>query len=239
LLSLDFETTGLDFDKDRVIEYGLVAWDVELRQPVRLMGNLVKPERNFTQEEWAAAEAVHHIGMGTVNRYGMPEHIALAILLTWYETADYIVAHNGVFFDKPMLERWATRYPELKMPKRPWIDTRVDLPVPLSGKLVYLAADHGFINPFPHRALFDAMTCLRIIDNYDVPTVIERSRLPNVLVQGLVSYEDREKAKARGYGWQDYRGKKCWVRTLKDPEVGREQAEAPFKVVVLEVQKPC
>ena len=235
ILAIDTETTGLNFTLDRIIELGLAMWDVEARQAVRLLGHFIKPEVEFTQEQWAETEAVHGISIASVNRYGMPEDMAFKQLCTWWATADYLVGHNAIAFDKPMIDAWAARH-GTGMAKKPWIDTRVDLPRPLSGRLIHLAAEHNFLNPYPHRALFDALTCLKILDLYDIPTVIERSKLPNVLVEAVVSFNDKDLAKNRGYQWNDWKGKKRWVRNLKDPEVAKEQAEAGFPVRVLEVQ---
>lgn len=237
ILSLDTETTGLDFEKDRIVELGLAMWSVEDRQPVRLLGHMVKPEIDINPLHWAEAEKIHGISQESVNRYGMPENLAFKQLCTWWGTADYLVGHNALMFDLPMINAWAARH-GCTMVKKPWIDTRVDLPRPLSGRLIHLAAEHNFLNPFSHRALFDALTCMKILDCYDIPTVIERSRMPNVIVEAQVSFADKDLAKNRGYQWNDYKGKKRWIRTFKDGEVGLEQREAGFKVVVLEVCPP-
>lgn len=233
LLGLDFESSGLDFEKDRIIEVGMVMWDSELHQPTRLEGFLVRPKDDIDPKHWAEAEKIHGIAWETVDQYGMPEDRALTLVETWLTTAEVVIAHNGKIFDEPMLAAWAARY-KRTMPKRLWIDTRTDLPRPLTGKLMYLAAEHGFLNPFSHRAVFDAMTMMKILDCYDIPTVIERAKIPSIMVQALVTYENRDKAKERGYQWMRWHGQKeRWVRQIKDHEVAGEQAEAPFKILVL------
>jgi DNA polymerase-3 subunit epsilon len=233
LLALDFETSGLSLAEDRVIEVGMVIYDIELKQSVRHYGFLVKPDTDIDPKHWAEAEKIHGIAWDTVNQYGMPDPTALRQVLTYYDMADILLAHNGNVFDRPMLEAWATRY-SIPLNKKLWIDTRTDLPRPLTGKLIYLAAEYGFVNPFPHRALCDAMTMLRILENFDIDAVIERAKIPNIMVQALVSYGDREKAKERGYQWMEWGGQKSrWLRQIKDHEVAREQAEAPFKIAVV------
>lgn len=232
LLGLDFESTGLDLVNDRVIEVGMVMWDSELRQPTRLEGFLVKPNDAIDPKHWAEAEKIHGIAWDTVDRYGMPDARAFAVVDTWLHTAEVVVAHNGCIFDRPMFEAWATRRGE-PVVKRLWIDTRMDLPRPLTGKLIYLAAEFGFVNPFPHRALFDAMSMMRILDNFDVQAVIARAKLPSVLVQARVNYSDREKAKDRGYYWESE--KKRWVRTFKETEIEQEKIDAGFPIQVVQM----
>lgn len=233
LLALDFESSGLSFTEDRVIEVGMALYDVELRQSVRQYGFLVKPDKDIDPRHWAEAEKIHGIAWDTVNQYGMPDPTALKQVLVYYETADVLLAHNGNIFDRPMLEAWAARY-AMPLKKQLWIDTRTDLPRPLTGKLIHLAAEYGFVNPFPHRALCDVMTMLRILENFDVPAVIERAKLPSIMIQALVSFTDKDLAKERGYQWMEWKGQKSrWLRQLKEHEIGQEQADAPFKIAVL------
>lgn len=107
------------------------------------------------------------------------------------------------------------------------VDTRTDLPVPLAGKLKYLACERGFINPFPHRALFDVMTMLRILSEYDIERMAERAG-PERPFEGARHLSGEGSSQAKGYYWKD--GKGSWVRGFKADEVEREIAAAPFLV---------
>ncbi len=70
---------------------------------------------------------------------------------------------------------------------------------------------------------------LTILGRYDLETVIAASRPPWMVVQAMVSFEDKDKAKAKGFRWESEAGrtyKKCWVKRIPLPtpaEVARGQ----------------
>jgi DNA polymerase III subunit epsilon len=235
LLGLDFETTGL-VDASAT-EVGMAFWDTDLRAPIKLTGYLVDPGPDVVWEtitpEMRAlglltAAEVSGITPELCAKYGVPDLTGLKQLLSWYRIADAIVAHNGHEFDYPLLERWAKKY-GLELPDKLRIDTMCDIELPPKTikKLVYMAADHGFLNPFPHRALFDVMTMLRIMDQYDLDKIIEAAKSPILIVKALVSFADNFKARARGFHAQYENGKfKMWSLVVKECFLERERAAA-------------
>lgn len=134
-----------------------------------------------------------------------------------------IVAHNGTGFDKPMYEAHCKRL-QTDPFQRVWIDTCLDVPYPESittRKLIHLAAEHGFLNPFAHRAFADVLTMLKILDCYDIHEVLESAKQPTLTIRANVSYADREKAKARGYRWDGE--KKEWRKAVKAHLLDKER----------------
>jgi len=78
----------------------------------------------------------------------------------------------------------------------------VDVPSPpqiTTRKLAHLAAEHGFLNPFAHRAVFDVLTMLKILSCYPIENVIISSNQPLMKLVALVAFDGRYKAKARGF----------------------------------------
>lgn len=226
LLGLDFETTGLDPKIDQVTEVGLVLFDTDAHQPVRINGLLVRTEFGITPE----ITALTGITDKMLDAYGVSSSIAVKGILSMAKSADYFCAHNGIDFDKPFLDTWCTRE-QVEMPAQMWIDTKTDLPKEAYGKsasMKYMAADHGFLYD-AHRAVSDVMAMFKILDRYDINAVIERAKTPNVHVRAVVSYDDRLLAKERGYHWRPEA--KLWVKPLKASEVDAEKAAAPFPVV--------
>ena len=240
ILGIDFETTGLDPNTHSITEVGQVLWDSDLHAPVKVVGHLVNPGE---QAIWdPITTAINGITKEHCEKYGQPDERALKQLLLWYQQADMACAHNGTRFDRLFFNTWCARYGYDPGLDKIWIDTNTDIELgelehKMSRKLVYMAADHQFLNPFPHRAVFDVMTMFKVLDDYDLDRVIFLAKQPNVNLQALVSYDDRELAKARGYRWvEDPRnpgGKKIWMQTLKECFLEKEQAEAGFPTSIV------
>jgi DNA polymerase III subunit epsilon len=236
---LDFETSGIEPTKHRVTEVGAVLWYTERSMPLRVEGYLVDPGDDCQWEKEAVE--VSGITPELVKEFGIDSSDALSRLLYMMGCADCVCAHNGERFDRPMFQAWCQRE-GAGVPEKLWIDTTTDIyfsatiPKDSKKKLAYLAADLGFVNPFPHRAVTDVLTMLRILSNYDIDRVCEMAREPFVQIEAIVSYEEKDLAKARGYGWRiPYPGarKEKWIRDIKKCFLEQEIAEAPFKIAIL------
>jgi DNA polymerase-3 subunit epsilon len=223
LLGIDTETTGLKVATASIVEIGMVLWDTDLHSPVKLLGNLVDPGPDAAWEPGASES--NGLSYEICAKYGITEAAALKQVISWFDKADTVVAHNGFGFDFPLLEHWAKRH-NLPLPSKFRIDTKCDLEISSrnSTRLIYMAADHGFLNPFSHRAVFDALTMLKILDCYNIDQVVETAKSPVLTIRALVSYNDREKAKARGYHWQAE--SKMWTMIVRERYLERERAAA-------------
>jgi hypothetical protein len=73
---------------------------------------------------------------------------------------------------------------------------------------------------------------LQLLAMYDLDKVIKRAQTPNVNVRAVVSFDDRQLARERGYYWKPEL--KLWVKPLKADEVDEEKLKAPFPVVQME-----
>ncbi len=234
ILGLDFETTGLNFESDRIIEVGAVLWDTATASPVQIYNTLVvHPDAPPITAE---IEGLTGINQAMIDGYGQPASEVFFALTELILKAQFIVAHNGLGFDKPMLDAQYLRRPcvpsSVALPT--WIDTCLDVPYPpriTTRKLVHLAAEHGFVNPFAHRAVFDVLTMLRVLAAYSIDEVVLSSQQPLVNLVAVVSFDDKDKAKARGYRWNGET--RQWVRSLKAHLVPREIEECGFRVDVL------
>jgi DNA polymerase-3 subunit epsilon len=204
LLGYDLETTGLDPAVDVITEVGMALWDTEAKTIVRMMNFLVQTPDNPTWNEQVLA--LSDITPEVCATHGYDSERGLKQFLLWYQSADITVAHNGRSFDIKFIASWAEKH-GYALPEKPMIDTLVDLESQLnprfSKKLPYLAADHGFLNPFPHRALFDVVTMLKILSQYDLDEAILMANTPSVQLIAEVSFDQKDLAKARGFYWKE------------------------------------
>lgn len=233
-LFLDFETTWtqpVDATKCNIIEIGAVLYCPYSRVPEVLNNTLVYHEAygKIPPE----LENLTGISQELLEREGMDPKLALIELNKLIKKSTHVVAHNGTKFDKIVYEKECERH-GLEVIDRVWIDTKLDIPYPdtiKTRKLTYLAAEHGFLNPFTHRALFDCLTMLKVFEKYQYDKVIQNAKSPIYRVIAQVSYDDRHLAKERGYYWDGE--KKVWYKELKESFVKKEKEEAPFNIVTI------
>lgn len=227
LLGIDFETTGLSPETDDVIEVGMCVWDTEHRQPIILDGFFVNWGKTIS-EEVTKLNGVHD---SYVREFGLFQGNALDRIMKLMARTEYVVAHNGELFDKPFYKEWFKRIFSYSDPDpKIWIDTRTDIDYPEGVRgLKYIAADHGFLNPFAHRAVFDVLTMMVIMDKYPLDEIIYSAQQPTIMVQCLVSYDDRQKAKDAGFYWDGER--KQWRKSIKQHKYKPE--EFPFKTRII------
>jgi DNA polymerase-3 subunit epsilon len=233
LLGLDFETTGLDPVEDYVTEVGVVLWDTERRGPISIDSYFVKHDGIELTEE---ITKITGIQQADLNEFGLDSETAFYRLSEQVHIADAVVAHNGELFDRKFYREWCKKVTATDLgdqrDDKPWIDTQNDIDYPeeiRSRKLTYLAAEHGFLNPFAHRAVFDVLTMLKVLENYKIDEILYSAQQPTIVLQALVSYDDREKAKEKRFRWDATT--KMWVRSIKKHKIEKENF--PFKTRVI------
>lgn len=236
LLALDLETTGLDVEKDQVTEIGWVLKDTEFEKPFLTEGFLLKvtipvPEL-ITNITGITDSILDEFGKEPEDVYTHLGHVMEA------HGVEYIVAHNGNSFDKPMLHNNSKRH-NVVLPEREWIDTRLDIKFSehIRGRnLTYLCAEHGFINPFPHAALFDSMATMKLLSQYNVGEVLKYRAIPTIVIRAMVTFEEKDLAKQKGFSWQEANGKKfnkSWVKAIKETELESWKSQCDFQIGVV------
>lgn len=205
VLILDTETTGLDPATCAVIEVGCIAYDVAHAVPLESFASLLCADSN-------AAEAINHIPAGVLRDAPEPADVWARVERMMFD-ADAILAHNAAF-DRGFVP------PEIRN-MHPWICTKDDLDWPRATKpglsLVVLALDHGLGVATAHRALADCDLISRLLSRahelgVDLAPFLARGLRPKATYQALVSYADRDLAKAAGFRWEGET--KRWLRRL-------------------------
>jgi len=248
VLGLDFEANGLCTKTSRITEIGACLWDVETKRPLTTIGVFLHDD----SYEPLSEEIIRLTGITDeiLKEFGTSPADNLKWLdgYCYKHNVEYIVGHNGEGYDKPLLlaelERNKVEAKFLKSLQ--WVDTKTDIPFaspPDSTKLKYLAGDHGFLNPFAHRAVFDVLTMLRVMSNYEFSAILEYKARPSVVVRAVVPHPKhdngvgKDKAKACGFRWQqiDYKTYPLqWVKRIKEDQLEAERARLPeYQLVVL------
>lgn len=224
----DTETTGLDTANDRIIEIGAMLYDTDSKQPLRVFNAFIRPADPLPngyvsptgiKGEWLMAHGIPlHEAFGEFQKLisAMPEPI--------------VVGHNIIGYDKPIIMAELKRHGIVghAFESAHMIDTRQDLPLPSepsSRKLVHMLPEFArTINPFEHRAIFDAAACLLLMSQFDFAEVLAISKLPLITVRALVTYEmekERQGAKALRYNWSGP-PKKIWTKEIRENALDRE-----------------
>lgn len=237
LFGFDAETTGLDTAVERVTEIGACLWDTELQKPIVTVGVFLNDDgiraRIADPEVAAMMLRVSGTTPSILEEFGTDPRANFQWVNDFCgrHRVDYIVAHNGTNYDKPLLlaelDRFGLPAPVLRA--LPWLDTRTDIPFPTepdSRRLVHLATDHGFLNPFPHRAVFDVLTMLKVLSHYKLDEVIAYSKIPFILCRAIVTFDQKQWAKDLRYSWEklgtEYHYPKCWIKLVKEDKYEAE-----------------
>jgi DNA polymerase-3 subunit epsilon len=227
ILGLDVETTGLLAAEDRITEVGACLFDWDTQTPLVILSTLVEPGIPIPEE----ITKLTGITDGMVEDFGRKEDDVMADLHYLIQRANYVMAHNAAF-DKGFVE--AAMFRNGFTNQGAWVCSKNDIKYPESittRHLNYLAAEAGFVNPWKHRAIFDVMTMLRLASAYDLDAIIARSLEPTLFVQALVSFDEKELAKARGYRW--YAPTKTWWREFKSSDYDADKQECGFRTQLL------
>ena len=168
---------GIDHSRDRITEIGAVLWDTNESQPVQIYSELINEEDRLTISQ--EIQELTGISEGMLKRWGKTNsdgiQQAIDTMLSLINEADALMEHNGDNYDKPMLEEFFKRHGR-ELPEKIWLDTskHVEYPRKIQGlSMMALEHSHGFINPFPHRAVTDVMAMLKIAANYDFDRIYQ------------------------------------------------------------------
>jgi DNA polymerase-3 subunit epsilon len=180
-INADLINSGVNTKVDRVTEVGAVLWHGGLEQPVKILSELINEEDHLPiTEEVEELTGINDKMLEDWGLKGDPAKQFLIRLLELVEQADYLMAHNAHGYDKPMLKAMYQRY-GLELPDKVWIDTfrDVEFPKKIHGRsLALLEHAHGFLNPFPHRAVTDVMAMLKIASQYSLRRMSKLAESP-------------------------------------------------------------
>lgn len=202
---LDLETTSLDPKTGEIIEAAVCMFDVDLGHIITARSWLVDTGNGN------AAEAINGIPSRLMLRGDTLADVMHALKVVGMG-AECFVAHNAEF-DRSWLD-------DATQKAAPWVCSMSDIEWPRQGTgkvLTSIALAHGVGVVAAHRALDDVLTLARVFERcaemgHDLPAMLTKAMLPRVVVQAIVSYDDREKAKSAGFSWDG--ATKRWTKRV-------------------------
>ena len=210
ILILDTETTGLDENKDEVIEIGCILFDVSFKCVLSQVSFLFPVNNND-------AEYVNGISAEVTN-ISQPWEDGLNFFLKLVDCSDFIVAHN-VEFDKKWFGKG--RLPKLN---KKWICSLEDINWSFQKSLKNRPSVTDLALSFSipvwnlHRALSDCFYISEVFKKcHNLEEILLKATEPRFLYKALISYEDRSLAKNAGFRWNSpVQG--AWSRKLTTDE---------------------
>lgn len=238
-LMVDVETTGLDPDRDEIIELAMVpfryALDGTVVEVMEPFSRLREPTNPISPEITTLTGITDAMVSGTsIDPLEVAEFVAPAAV---------IIAHNAAF-DRKFLEQLCPVFST-----KPWACSMSEIDWSAEGfegtKLAYLAMALGFFYE-RHRAVNDCLAAIEILARElprarspSLAILLARSRLPTWRIWAEKSpFEMKGLLKARGYRWNgDEKGKlKSWYVDVSDADKEAEIAYLTREIYQHEVE---
>jgi len=222
---VDVETTGLDFQKDEVIELGMVAFTYDEHGHI---GDIVGIFSALQQPNSPIPPDITKL-TGITDEMVEGKTISIDEVEAFIEPADLVIAHNARF-DRPFCERlapgfvpkaWACSVSEVKWTERGFEGT----------KLGYLIGQCGYFHE-GHRAVDDCHALLEVLakpwlEASETPfaDLLQNAQKARIRIWAENSpYDMKDRLKARGYRWADGSdgGPKAWWIDVAEEECDDE-----------------
>ena len=221
ILILDTETTGLDENKDEIIEIGCILFHVSSKTVLSQASFLFPVTSN---------DAKHVNGISAeVTNIIQPWEDGLNFFLKLVDSSDVIVAHNAEF-DKKWFGKG--RLPQLE---KKWICSLEDINWSFQKSLKNRPSVTDLALSFSipvwslHRALSDCFYISEVFKKCEnLEDLLIKATEPRFLYKAVVSYEERSLAKKAGFRWNNP-VEKAWARKLTVEEAN----SLDFKVQIL------
>ena len=227
ITALDVESTGLDKNKDRILEVGLVLFSTGQNRVLESAGFLVQSDGVVVSDE---ITEITGITQAAVDKFGYDTKQALDSIEYFVGQSDAVLAHNGTRFDKPMVDNSAKRS-TFNLTEKLWIDSMVDLPGVKGEQLITMAAKAGILLTGAHGALADASATLEMVRRHaqepekSWDRIVERAKSPIVLIQSHQARDKNSDAKKFKFRWNPDR--KIWWKAVKEMDL-EGLKETPF-----------
>lgn len=221
LTIIDTETTGLDHEKNDVIEIGIVNFDTDENEIITSESILVCPK---VFDDFEKTVPIHGIQKSLIDKYGIYFEEAVQKVKSHITPKTVMVAHNAEF-DRGWFKS------EKEIFGLPWICTKDDVKWPehlSNNHLISVAIAHGVPVVSAHRALEDCLTIARLLkrvgEKHNLSEMLTLAMRPKAIFVADVPYAQKDLAKEAGFRWVPE--KKVWQKRMFLDDV----ASLKFKV---------
>ncbi|WP_234902034.1 3'-5' exonuclease [Agrobacterium rubi] len=214
---VDVETTGLDPDRDEIIELAMVPFTYGLDGRIFCIHDAFQ---GFSQPKQPIPPEVTAL-TGITDEMVAGRTIDVAQAEEFVESAALIVAHNAAF-DRRFIEHLSPVFIG-----KPWACSMTQIDWTSAGfegtKLAYLAMGAGFFYD-RHRAVNDCLAAIELLASRQqksntpfMAQLLERARTPTwrIWAEGA-PYEVKDVLKARGYRWNGEGKPRAWYTDVDD-----------------------
>jgi len=200
---IDTETTGLDTEKDKIIELGFVAFEYDAS--TGKIYRVLHTYDGFEDPKEPLSEIVKEL-TGIDDALVQGKYLNDDEIQRWLEKSSLIIAHNAGF-DRKMLER---RLPAFQ--DKAWACTFADIDWQNEGvasqKLDYIAFQLGFFFD-GHRAVNDAQATMHLLtrglpksNKLAMGELLNGARKTKLRIFAVdAPFDKKDALKARGYHW--------------------------------------
>lgn len=219
---VDVETTGLNPDTDEVIEVAAILYSDDHGAILQQVSTLLPVEENPAYDTNGISVAMSE---ASVMCWDSQDFIVRAIS-EMMKASDYVIAFNADF-DRSFMEGHSTLWTTAK----PWADAAaITYPRQSTKKdLVNIALANGIPVVNAHRALDDCRLVADLLGKVpDLEAQLALAARPKATVKALVSFEQKELAKAAGFVW-DAIVPRSWAKRMP----AEDAQTLPFAVEVL------
>jgi DNA polymerase III subunit epsilon len=220
-LFVDVETTGLDPDKDEVIELAMMPFSYSFDGRIF---EILEPFECFHEPSTPIPDAIIRL-TGITDAMVAGRKIDPLKVMAFASNAALVVAHNAAF-DRRFVERISDVFATM-----PWACSRTQIDWVHEGhegtKLGYLATGAGFFYD-RHRAAHDCRAAIELLatplpktGQLALSRLLERARRPTWRIWAENSpYDLKDILKARGYNWNgdDNPNPRAWYIDVEDEQ---------------------
>lgn len=233
--AIDFETSGLDLIKDRIIEVGFTLFEV---RDTSLLG--VRSGEFYVNPGDDVVLTPEAMAVNGIDPQDVKDGIKIEGLFNLLpKEADFFIAHNKAF-DEAMYRKEMERQ-DLDIDPRPWLCSMVDFEHPKHikcRKLSHMALDYGVaVNPdLLHRAAADTEILVRMLGKMEpnFEEALADLSIPKITVKAIIPppWEDNGKGKEAavscGFRWNGT--KKIWGKDIRENKFTQLKEELGYDI---------